>query len=108
MQHPLCFTDATTDKICIMGIVHVRIIGKIKTGERVYASTCYPGKALAESHSSYVDADLLLGMAIESSDELKSEQLVRCFVSFLFGISGRCTTDKIERAMNKKCAGTSR
>ncbi|CAB3984111.1 Hypothetical predicted protein [Paramuricea clavata] len=79
----------STDKICVMGIVRVKVVGNVRNGERVYASTSFPGRAVAESHSLHVDDDILLGIAMESSDgkDHQAETLVRCFVSFLCGIN---------------------
>ena len=108
----------TTDRICMMGIVRVKTVGNTTSGERLYASTAFPGKAVSESHSLHTDSDMLLGMALENSDheDKQAESLVRCFVSFLFGIQGKCLAQKakeleirnnarIEKAMYEKWSG---
>ena len=102
-----------------MGIIKVNIVGNARDGERVYASTRYPGKALVESHSSHVDDDILLGITMESSNvkHQQKENLVRCFISFLCGINAKHsyrkvqeqesrTDAKIEKAVLQKCRGT--
>ncbi|XP_028407232.1 uncharacterized protein LOC114529673 isoform X3 [Dendronephthya gigantea] len=105
----------TTDRICMMGIVRVKTVGNTVSGERVYASTAFPGKAVSESHSLRTENDVLLGIALENSvhEDKQVGSFVRCFVSFLFGIEGKClaqkakeleirTDAKIEKAMYEK------
>ena len=51
--HSLHFTEATevtTDTVCVLGIVNVKIVGSVQSGERIYASNEYPGKAVPQSH----------------------------------------------------------
>jgi hypothetical protein len=81
-----------------MGIVRVKVVGNVRNGERVYASTSYPGKAVAESHSLHVDDDILLGIAMESCDgkDHQAETPVRCFVSFLCGINADYFSQKAQ------------
>ena len=89
---------ADTDKICIMGIVKVKMVGKVKNGERVYASTSYPGRAVSESHPLCVEDDILLGIAMENFNgtNQKKVNLVRCFVSFLCGINAKYCSQKAQ------------
>jgi hypothetical protein len=110
------FSAVNTDKICMMGIVKVKVVGIVKNGERVYASTNYPGSAVSESHPLCVDDDILLGIAMENSSE-KDVKLVRCFVSFLCGINAKHCSRKaqelelradamIEKVVHEKIKGT--
>jgi hypothetical protein len=94
------------------------MVGKVKHGERVYASTSYPGKAVSESHSLHFDDDILLGIAMETYDgkNQQSENPVRCFISFSCGINARYFSQKaqeiesrtdanIEKAVHQKWKG---
>lgn len=102
-----------------MGIIKVNVVGNARDGERVYASTRYPGKAVGESHSLHVDDDILLGIAMESSDvnDQEKQNLVHCFISFLCGINAKHshrkmqelasrTDAKIEKVVLQKYRGT--
>lgn len=102
-----------------MGMVKVNVVGNAGDGERVYASTRYPGKAVAESNSSHDDDDILLGIAMESSvvKNQQNENLLRCFISLLCGINAKYShrnmqelesrnDAKIEKAIIQKYQGT--
>ena len=77
----------------MMGIVKVKVIGTIESGQRVYASKFHPGKAVPESSLVHVDDDILLGIAMEGSDQ-DDENLVRCFISILCGINANYSSLK--------------
>ena len=80
-----------------MGIVKVKVVGKVKNGERVYASTSYPGRAVSESHPLCVEQDILLGIAMENFNGTNEKvNLVRCFVSFLCGINAKYCSQKAQ------------
>ena len=71
--------------------MHVKVVGSVKCGQRIYASSQIPGKAIVESHPMIVcKTDRLIGLAMESSPFDKNptrEHLVKCFVSFALGIA---------------------
>ena len=73
-----------------MGIIKVNIVGNARDGERVYASTRYPGKALVESHSSHVDDDILLGITMESSRREASTKGKPCTLFYFIFVRYKC------------------
>ncbi|CAB3990428.1 Hypothetical predicted protein [Paramuricea clavata] len=91
-----------TDTICVIGIVNVKVVGSIENGERIYASTDRPGKAIPQSHmpvgSFLRKKHALLGMALETkkSKTLDDVHLVKCFVCIVLDVSRKELLEEIE------------
>ncbi|CAB3991426.1 Hypothetical predicted protein [Paramuricea clavata] len=91
-----------TDTICVIGIVNVKVVGSIENGERIYASTDTPGKAIPQSHmpvgSFLRKKHVLLGMALETkkSKTLDDVHLVKCFVCIVLDVSRKELLEEIE------------
>ncbi|XP_022793901.1 uncharacterized protein LOC111332743 isoform X2 [Stylophora pistillata] len=94
-----------TDIVCVIGMVKVLIIGSVKTGERIYASTDSPGTGIAESHlplGALIFRDhTLLGMAMEPCTPRYHDEvnLVKCFVCIVLGINSHQLSNEVENIM---------
>ena len=91
------------DRICVTGIVNVKVVGSVENGERIYASPTYPGKAMPQSHmpvgSFLRKKHVLLGMALETKKSTKildEVQLVKCFVCVILDVSRKELLEEIE------------
>lgn len=66
-------------------------MGQVHTGQRIFASVQFPGKAIGETHPVRdLSNERLIGIAIATSppdSSCNEEHLVKCFVSFLLGIT---------------------
>eukprot|EP00794_Sanderia_malayensis_P017329 gene17329-19062_t len=95
-----------TEKICMFGIVPVRLRGSVVQGEIVYASSEHPGLAVARSSSVYKsklknDA-AAIGMAWETAQYGNDEiNLVSCFVSITMEIFHGFVKRDVSRIENK-------
>ena len=93
IEFELSSSATKTDTICVIGIVNVKVVGSIENGERIYASTDRPGKAIPQSHmpvgSFLRKKHALLGMALETkkSKTLDDAHLVKCFVCIVLDVS---------------------
>ncbi|XP_028410770.1 uncharacterized protein LOC114533451 [Dendronephthya gigantea] len=92
-----------TDTVCVIGIVNVKVVGSIENGERIYASTDNPGKAIPQTYmpagSFLRKKHVLLGMALESKKSTKmldDTHLVKCFVCIVLDVSRRELLEEIE------------
>lgn len=94
-----------TDIVCVIGMVKVQVVGSVRTGERIYASTDNPGTGIPESHlplgAFIVRNHTLLGMAMETCkphyhDEMN---LVKCFVCIVLGINSHQLSCEVENIM---------
>lgn len=88
----------TTETVCVIGLVKVKVLGTVQNGERVYAAVHQPGVAIPETQiplrAMAGRTPTLLGQAMESKTSYKqdSSHLVYCFVSIVLGIqSGQLT-----------------
>ncbi|XP_028414401.1 uncharacterized protein LOC114537548 isoform X2 [Dendronephthya gigantea] len=95
--------DTKTDTVCVIGIVNVKVVGSIENGERIYASSNNPGKAIPQSYmpvgSFLRKKHVLLGMALETkkcTTMLDDVQLVKCFVCIVLDVNRRELFDEIE------------
>ena len=86
----------------MIGIVNVKVVGSIENGERIYASTDSPGKAMPQSHmpvgSFLRKKHVLLGMALEAKKckTLDEVNLVECFVCIVLDVSRKEQMEEIE------------
>lgn len=93
---------AQTDIVCVIGMVKVQIVGSVLTGERIYASTDDPGKAIPESHlplgAFVIRNHTLLGMAMETCKSRRHGEvnLVKCFVCIVLGINSHQLAGAVE------------
>ena len=98
IRHVSDVIDSITDKICVLGIVDVKVVGHVHAGQRIFASVQFPGKAIGETHPVRDLANKrLIGIALATSplDSNPNElHLVKCFVSFLLGITSEYVNDK--------------
>lgn len=92
-----------TDTVCVIGIVNVKIVGSVENGERIYASTDNPGKAIPQTHmpvgSFLRKKHVLLGMALETkkcTSMLDDTHLVKCFVCVVLDVSRKELLEEIE------------
>jgi len=83
----------TSDLVCIIGIVKVRVMGTVRNGEQLYAYKKKPGVAAAYSRlcldkKEEDDKPFLIGQALESRSDVQynEETLVPAFVSVVTGI----------------------
>lgn len=89
---------ATSDLVCVIGMVDVKVLGPVENGERIYASLEHPGVGIPQSRVfDAVSSDVfLLGQTLAGveakSDEVK---LVQSFVSVMLSIS----TSHVTRAV---------
>lgn len=88
----------TTETVCVIGLVKVKVLGTVQNGERVYAAVHQPGVAIPETQiplrAMAGRTPKLLGQALESRTSYKQDSihLVHCFVSIVLGIqSGQLT-----------------
>ena len=83
-------------------MVKVQIVGSVLTGERIYASTDEPGKAIPESHlplgAFVIRHHTLLGMAMETCKSRRHGEvnLVKCFVCIVLGINSHQLAGAVE------------
>ena len=104
MIHILSFLlAAQTDTICVIGIVNVKVVGSVENGERIYASTTDPGKAIPQSHmpvgTFLRKKHVLLGMAMETkkcAKMLDEVNLSKCFVCIVLDVSRHELLEEIE------------
>ena len=102
IEFELSSSATKTDTICVIGIVNVKVVGSIENGERIYASTDRPGKAIPQSHmpvgSFLRKKHALLGMALETkkSKTLDDAHLVKCFVCIVLDVSRKELQEEIE------------
>lgn len=96
-------TESKTDTVCVIGMVNVKVVGSVQNGERIYASTDHPGKAIPQSHmpvgSFLRKKHVLLGMAMESKPKTKTlneVNLVKCFVCVVLDVSRQELLEEIE------------
>ena len=101
----------TTETVCVIGLVKVKVIGTVQNGERVYVALDKPGVAVPETQIPLRPmADrtpTLLGQALESKRSYVQDKvhLVQCFVSVVLGIqSGQIATaiDNLQERMQGK------
>ena len=84
--------EGTTETVCVIGLVKVKVLGTVQNGERVYAAVHQPGVAIPETQiplRAMADrTPTLLGQALESKTSSKQDSvhLVHCFVSIVLGI----------------------
>ena len=86
------FFPDSTDLVCVIGMVNVKVLGPVENGERLYASLEHPGVAIPQSRvCEAVSSDVfllgqtLVGVEVEAqSSEVK---LVQSFVSVMLSIS---------------------
>lgn len=102
------FLAKEADTICVIGIVNVKVVGSIENGERIYASTDSPGKAIPQSHlpvgSFLRKKHVLLGMALETKKNAKkidAFQLVKSFVCIVLDVSRQELLEEIEELYEK-------
>lgn len=86
---------ATSDLVCVIGMVNVKVLGQVKNGERIYASMEHPGVAIPQSRvcdAVFKDA-FLLGQTLTGQDAGPGEvSLVQSFVSVMLSISSSHVT----------------
>lgn len=83
------FSDSS-DLVCVIGMVNVKVLGPVENGERLYASLEHPGVAIPQSRvCEAVSRDVfLLGQTLVSVEPESSEvSLVQSFVSVMLSIS---------------------
>lgn len=99
------FNTAQTDIVCVIGMVKVQILGSVRTGERIYASTDYPGTGIPESHlplgAFIIRSHTLLGMAMEPCKPRYHDEvnLVKSFVCIVLGINSQQLSSEVENIM---------
>ena len=83
--------------------MNVKVVGSIENGERIYASSKNPGKAIPQSYmpvGNFLRKNhVLLGMALETkkcTKMLDEVQLVKCFVCIVLDVSRRELFEEIE------------
>ena len=90
--------DTKADRICVIGIVNVKVVGSLENGKRIYASTNYLGKVMSQSHMP-VGSLFFLCMAFEtkkSTKTLDEVQVVKCFVCVALNVSRKELLEEIE------------
>lgn len=101
----------TTETVCVIGLVKVKVMGTVQNGERVYVALDKPGVAVPETQIPLRPmADrtpTLLGQALETKRSYVQDKvhLVQCFVSIVLGIqSGQIATaiDNLQERMQGK------
>ncbi|XP_068741090.1 uncharacterized protein [Montipora capricornis] len=98
-------TTGQTDIVCVIGMVKVQVMGSVRTGERIYASTDDPGKAIPESHlplgAFVIRNHTLLGMAMEGCKLRRYGEVnsVKCFVCIVLGINSFQLASEVENIM---------
>ena len=104
----IIFLAKEADTICVIGIVNVKVVGSIENGERIYASTDSPGKAIPQSHlpvgTFLRKKHVLLGMALETNKnarKIDAFQLVKCFVCIVLDVSRQELLEEIEELYEK-------
>ena len=83
------FSDSS-DLVCVIGMVNVKVLGPIENGERIYASLEHPGVAIPQSRvCEAVSSDVfLLGQTLVGAEAESSEvNLVQSFVSVMLSIT---------------------
>ena len=86
-------------------MVKVQVMGSVRTGERIYASTDDPGKAIPESHlplgAFVIRNHTLLGMAMEGCKLRRYGEVnsVKCFVCIVLGINSFQLASEVENIM---------
>ena len=94
-----------TDIVCVIGMVKVQIVGSVRTGERIYASTEDPGTGIPESHlplgAFIIRNHTLLGMAMETCKSRRHGEvnLVKCFVCIVLGINSHQLATEVENIL---------
>lgn len=87
-----CFDIGKTETVCVIGLVKVKVLGTVQTGERIYVALDKPGVAVPETQIPLRPmADrtpTLLGQALESKRSHLQDgvHLIQCFVSIVLGI----------------------
>lgn len=82
----------STETVCVIGLVKVKVLGTVQNGERIYVALHQPGVAIPETQIPLRPmADrrpVLLGQALESKSSFSQDnvKLVQCFVSIVLGI----------------------
>ncbi|XP_067056496.1 uncharacterized protein [Acropora muricata] len=101
------FVKGTTDTVCVIGLVKVKVLGTVQNGERVYVSLNKPGVAVPETQIPLRPmADrtpALLGQAIESKESHSQDEvhLIQCFVSIVLGIQSGQIANAINNLQEK-------
>lgn len=89
------YLSATSDLVCVIGMVNVKVLGQVRNGERIYASMEHPGVAIPQSRvcdAVFKDA-FLLGQTLTGQDADPGEvSLVQSFVSVMLSISSSHVT----------------
>jgi len=102
---PLDREKEQTDIVCVIGMVKVQIVGSVRTGERIYASTDDPGTGIPETHlplgAFMFRNHTLLGMAMETCKPRRHGEvnLVKCFVCIVLGINSHQLSDEVKNIM---------
>lgn len=101
------FVKGTTDTVCVIGLVKVKVLGTVQNGERVYVSLNKPGVAVPETQIPLRPmADrtpALLGQAMESKESHSQDEvhLIQCFVSIVLGIQSGQIANAINNLQEK-------
>ena len=101
------FALGTTDTVCVIGLVKVKVLGTVQNGERVYVSLNKPGVAVPETQIPLRPmADrtpALLGQAMESKESHSQDEvhLIQCFVSIVLGIQSGQIASAINNLQEK-------
>lgn len=97
----------STETVCVIGVVKVKVVGTVQNGERIYVALHHPGVAIPETQIPLRPmADrrpVLLGQALESKSSYSQDkvQLVQCFVSIVLGIQSGQINNAIEDLQEK-------
>lgn len=97
----------STETVCVIGLVKVKVLGTVQNGERIYVALHQPGVAIPETQIPLRPmADrrpVLLGQALESkpSNSQDNVKLVQCFVSIVLGIQSGQINAAIEDLQEK-------
>lgn len=86
---------ASSDVVCVIGMVNVKVLGPVKSGERIYASLEHPGIAIPQSRvCDALSSDVfLLGQTLTGNETEPTEvKLVQSFVSVMLSISSSHVT----------------
>lgn len=99
--------EGTTETVCVIGLVKVKVLGTVQNGERIYAAVHQPGVAIPETQiplRAMADrTPTLLGQALESKASYKQDSvhLVHCFVSIVLGIQSGQLTNAINELQER-------
>lgn len=99
--------SGSTETVCVIGVVKVKVVGTVQNGERIYVALHHPGVAIPETQIPLRPmADrrpVLLGQALESKSSYSQDkvQLVQCFVSIVLGIQSGQINNAIEDLQEK-------